>query len=106
MMTTNRHATAATELLAAAKAMLEGREDLIEGVRKIHSIGMEIDPDNEAFMLFKAIDSDTDNFPVGAVRTLWSTEELAKADEEKAKYLADTRNDILAGCQEIIRLYS
>jgi hypothetical protein len=96
-----------SELRDVATAMLKGQFDLIEGVRKICVLRHEIgDPDNKVFMPIRAIESETDHFPVGAIRTQCSASYLQRMDEELNQYLADTRQDILASCREIIRTFS
>lgn len=96
-----------SELTGVAAAMLDGQMHLIEGVRKIcslrHAIG---DPDNEVFMPIRAIESETDHFPLGEIRTRCALEYLKRMDDEMQRYLADAKADILAACREIIRVFS
>lgn len=96
-----------SELLAVASAMIDDRINLIEGVRKIcairHSVG---DPDNAAFMPIRAIDSETDHFPIGEARLGCAADYLQRVDAEMQGYLADAKSDILSACREIIRVFS
>ena len=63
---------------------LEGKVCLTEGVREIarwrwsnHELPEEF------FSPFVGVDSETDRFPVGKVRELWSAKALAQADAER-----------------------
>jgi hypothetical protein len=95
------------ELVAVATAMIDGTMNLIEGVRKITALRHDVgNPDDEIFMPIRAIESETDHFPVGAARTQCAPEYLERADEEMGRYLSDAKADILAACQEIVRAYS
>ena len=95
------------ELVAVAKAVLEGELDLLEGVRKIVALRHESDdPEDEIFIPLRAIDSETDHFPAGSVRTHYAAEALERVDDEMRRYFADARSEILAACREIVRVYS
>ncbi len=95
------------ELVTVATAMRNGELNLIEGVRKIcrlrHQIG---DPENEVFMPIRAIESETDHFPIGEMRNQCAASYLQRMDEEMKRYLADARQNILSACKEIIHVYS
>ena len=95
------------ELVAVATAMLENRLDLIEGVRKIcalrHAIG---DSANDVFVPIRAIDSETDHFPLGEIRAQCASDYLERMDLEMEHYLADASDDIFRACKEIVRVFS
>lgn len=96
-----------TELISVATSMLDGKMNLIEGVRKIcslrHAVG---DPENEVFLSIRAIDSETDHFPIGQVRERCAREYLQRIDKEMESYLADAKDDILKACQEIVQVFT
>jgi hypothetical protein len=95
------------ELTDMARAMLDGRVHLIEGVRRICTLRFEVqDPENEVFLPILAIDSETDSYPFGAVRATCSPSYLKRADAEIESYLDEARNDILQACREIINVFS
>jgi hypothetical protein len=95
------------ELVAVATAMTAGEMNLIEGVRKITALRHDVEnPDDEIFMPIRAIESETDHFPIGAARAHCAPDYLQRADEEMELYLADAKADILAACREIVRAYS
>ena len=93
-----------SELVAVASAMIGGDMNLIEGVRKIATLCHHVDdPDGEVFIPIRAIESETDHFPLGAARAQCSAEYLKRADDEMERYLADARGDVVVACQEIVR---
>jgi len=95
------------ELVTVAEAMLAGEANLLEGVRRICALRFAVeDPENEVFLAVRAIDSETDHFPLGAMRATCSPEYLKRADGEMQAYLADARGAILQACREIVRVLS
>ena len=95
------------ELVLVAQSILDGKMDLIEGVRNICSLRPETgDPDNEVFLLIRAIESETDHYPVGQTRKRCSAEYLHRMDIEKQRYIEDAMNDIFNACKKIVKIYS
>ena len=70
-------------LIELCEDFLGGRKGVIETSREMmrwrHSIGPENDPD---FIIFVAIESETDHLPVGSVRSYWSEKALLEKDRE------------------------
>jgi hypothetical protein len=96
-----------SELVAVATAMIEDRLNLIEGARKICALRHQVgDPENEAFMPIRAIESETDHFPLGKMRDQCAADYLQRMDAEMNRYLADATQDILLACREIIHVFS
>lgn len=95
------------ELVAVASGMLAGGVNLIEGMRRICALRCAIeDPENEVFLPIRAMESETDSFPLGAMRANCSEDYLKRADAAMESYLADARDDILQACREIVRTFS
>ena len=95
------------ELVAVASGVLAGNVNLIEGVRRICALRVAIDdPENEVFFSIRAIESDTDSFPLGSMRSNYSEDYLKRVDVEMDRYLADARDDIWQACREIVRTFS
>ena len=95
------------ELVAVASGMLAGNVHLIEGVRHICALRFAIgDPENEVFLSIRAIESETDSFPLGAMHLNCSEDYLKRANAEMESYLADAREDIWQACREIVRTFS
>lgn len=95
------------ELVLLATAMIEGRLNLIDGVRKIASIRHHVgDPENEVFVPIRAIESETDHFPLGQMRQQCADDYLRRMDEEMDRYLATAKDDIMEACKAIVRAFS
>lgn len=78
-------ADARASIVEAAKQMLAGSLSYIEGSRRIlrlRSAARVGDDLEQAFDRITAIESETDQFPFGAVRETWNLEALAEMDPE------------------------
>ena len=72
-----------SELVAVATAMLEDRLNLIEGALKICALRhLAGDPENELFMPIRAIESETDHFPLAEMRQHCAADYLQRIDAE------------------------
>jgi hypothetical protein len=73
------------ELLGVLNALVSGRIGLTEGCRHVarlrHVLGQN---ENELFLPFVGVDSETDSFPLGEVRKQWSAKGLMRADEQRS----------------------
>jgi hypothetical protein len=95
------------ELLLVTYEMLTDKINLIEGVRRICSLRFLIDdPENQVFLSMRGIDSETDHFPIGDVRSRCSCDYLQRIDTEMIAFLAKAKPDILDACRDIIRMYN
>jgi hypothetical protein len=96
-----------TELVSVATAMINGEINLIEGIRKITALRHHVEsPDGEIFIPIRAIESETDHFPLGRARMQCAPDYLKRADEEMERYVVDIKADIVVACREIVRAYS
>lgn len=103
----DRVAAGRRELVLIASGMLAGSVNLIEGMRRICALRFVIDdPTNEIFLPIRAMESETDSFPLGATRSNYSGDYLARADAEMERYLTSAREEILRSCREIIQRFS
>jgi hypothetical protein len=62
-----------------------------------------IDPD---FVVFGAVASEVDALPLGLARAHWSSEALAKADQEIVRYTQLSRDQVLTACRSIISRFA
>jgi hypothetical protein len=64
--------------------MLNGQLSFLIGSRRLAALRHEIDTagDDADFMVFIAIDSETDALPLGAVREHWDQDALARLEPE------------------------
>jgi hypothetical protein len=84
-MTSDRYRADQWKLLEQVlKDLRSGRVGITEGCRNVarlrHALGEER---NELFLPFVAVDSETDHFPLGDVRTRWSPSALEREDKER-----------------------
>jgi hypothetical protein len=95
------------EIVSVSKSILAGEVNIIEGIRKLCVLRNLVDnPDDEVFLPIRAIESETDHFPVGPQRTNWAPDSLKRLDQEVEEYLAAAQGEIFESCREIIRSYS
>jgi hypothetical protein len=91
-------------VLETARAIIEGKTDLIAGCRSLASLAHDIVPDwtvDRDFGVFGVFASDTDHLPVGPARQHWSREALEIADGEIAAREADNHDAILDACHRL-----
>jgi hypothetical protein len=84
-MTRDRYVSGQWKLLVKVLEDLRStRMGITEGCRNVvalrHALGQEA---NELFLPFVAVDSETDHFPLGDVRTSWSSSALEREDKER-----------------------
>ena len=100
---------AQAEAVRKARAIVAGEVGVLEGCIPLASLAhnavadWRIDPD---FVVFGAVASEVDDLPFGHVRTQWSREALAKADQEIARYTQESKDQVLAACRNIISRFS
>jgi hypothetical protein len=91
------------ELVEVARAMLDGRLDLIVGCRRVLALRFQVSAsDDEVFVPFQGFDSQTDHLPKGDVRRGFAPELLERFDAEEEEFLRTAKTEILRSCQEII----
>lgn len=56
--------------IVIARRIVDGKINMLEGVRKLCDLHASLGfPQIDAFYVLKAIDSETDHFPLGSIRT-------------------------------------
>jgi hypothetical protein len=102
-MTSSDVQDARDEIIVVAKAMVAGQVALIEGARRLcdlrHRIGAS---DSPLFNPIVGFESETDDYPIGPQREVYSEEALASLDEEIRSYVAEARPGVISACNEII----
>jgi|SRR6266478_3507402 len=97
------------EAVQAAQAVVAGEIRLVEGARHLTAIGhrlvhdLSADPD---FSVLVAVESETDDLPVGQARAHWDPAALALKDREIADYESTVRDAVLAACRSILARYA
>jgi hypothetical protein len=89
--------------IALARRILAGEIGLIEGCRALSSMRWELGDDvRDRFIPFVAIDSETDDLPIGAVRDLWQPDALARKDLEISRCEQLYRTQVAEACMALI----
>lgn len=89
--------------IAIARRVLAGELGVIEGCRALSSMRWEFGADmTHQFSPFVAIDSETDDLPVGAVRDLWEVGALARKDIEIGRCEKLYRTQALEACSALV----
>ena len=94
----------ASKALTAARAFLSGQIGAIEACWALSSFAYDTDcPVSQVDRnLFIAIQSETDDLPVGNLKDNWHPDFLPAKLEQLAKYEAAISNDVRGACQRLI----
>jgi len=92
------------ELRNIAEKLIKDEIYFIEAIREIKDRINLIKLTVEEERLLKAIDSDTDDIPVGEVRKKWNKEALEKIDIELNDYMKEIKPDVIKICKKILKL--
>jgi hypothetical protein len=93
-----------SELKELASKLLNDEIYFVEGVRNIKDRLHTISLDDDDINLFRGIDSDTDDVPVGDTRKLWSADALRKIDDEIVDYIDKVKPQVKEVCKKIIKI--
>jgi hypothetical protein len=91
-----------------ASKMIDGQIGIIDGSRQLSRLRNSVsDLDfDEDFMVFVAIDSETDDLPVGSERQYWADSALAMKDQEIKDAELSFREQALTGCKRLIERFN
>lgn len=93
-----------SELKELALKLINNEIYFIEGIRAVKDRLDVIILDDEDINLFRGIDSDTDDVPVGENRKLWNKESLQKIDDELVGYIDNIKPRVYEVCRKIIKI--
>lgn len=89
--------------IAIARSILAGETGVIEGSRALSSMRWKFGTDMpDQFSPFVAIDSETDDLPIGAVRDLWDLNALARKDLEISRCERFYETQAFEACKALI----
>ena len=96
------------QIVQVATKILNEELGLIEGTRLLSAASREVtnnqfDPD---FLLFVAVDSETDALPIGKERQYWADYALVEKDKEIKRAEEFYREQIIAGCKVLIERFT
>ena len=97
------------DAVAVADAVLSGGIGVIEGARKLSSLAHDLVADWTAdadFLVFGALDSETDHLPVGSVCDLWDPVALVAQDATVRRIESEARSEVEHACRNIIRRFT
>lgn len=90
------------QLAAISRSVLDGELSIVEAVREMYALRyLTGQPEDGSFLFLRAIESDTDGFPLGAVGERYDAEYLRRLDDELQVYLSDIREDFIRFCNHI-----
>lgn len=76
---------------------------MTEGCRRVSRLVFDLNQrSNKLFLPFVGVDSETDRFPLGDVRTRWSPAALARADEERANVEKHHKSFVANACTALL----
>jgi hypothetical protein len=96
---------AKTESVRTARAIVSGELGILEGCIRLASLAHDLILDwriDADFVVFGAVASEVDNLPLGAVRSRWNLEALARADLAIERYTQVVKEQVLAACRNVI----
>jgi hypothetical protein len=106
MQTSDRDSSNRDGLVAAAAALATAQPPTLEQIRRVCSLRFTIgEPDHEVFLPLRGIESETDDFPTGALRARCSEDYLRRKDLELNEYLRENLANIREYCVAIIAVF-
>ncbi len=96
-----------SKIVTAAQGLLNGHSDFLEAVRSLSALRFEVSADGHDpdFLLFLAIDSQTDHLPSPQAAPHCSQEWLAKSEQEKQNFAAFYKADVKTACERLIKRF-
>lgn len=95
------------EIVATAQGVLDGSIGIVDAARVLAGVSFALGAENdEPFISFQGIDSETDHYPLGEVRARWNPDALAREDAERERYEATIREDVKEDCRVLIAKYA
>jgi hypothetical protein len=95
------------KIVAICEATLAEEIGIIAASRRLSALGSELfDGRHEDFIIFDAVDTETDHLPVDIERRNWSAEALKRKDVEIAKAEAFYKNDVIEACRKLIERFA
>ena len=87
--------------------MLSGEIELLEGCRQLVELAGRLDErDDEILAPIVAVESETDDLPLGDSRAHWSEQGLRRKDATVAAYLLEVRPVIMKAVELLVARYS
>jgi hypothetical protein len=98
--------TVRSSLVRTANGMLAGSIDLITGTRELNRLRREGQlPVSHSFEVFETFESETDQYPVGAVRDEYSAELLTQLDSWASACVHSAEKSLKNACTALVGEY-
>ena len=96
------------EVAEAARALASKEVPFLDGVRnlaglRMRATGRDHDPD---FMIFVAIDSESDHIPGSASRSLCSADWLRQCDQQVSVLEEHYESQVIVACEKLVRRFA
>jgi Protein of unknown function (DUF2489) len=95
--------------LDVADAVASGRLGIIEGCRSLSTLAHDLVPDwrvDEDFVVFGAVNSETDALPTGTARQYWDSAALSREDVNIERAEALYREQVVSACRNVIKRFN
>ena len=90
-----------------AEALIAGTLGPVDASRRLVGLAAELGAlDDEDFLFFVELDSQTDHFPLGPARERWSAAALEREDRARERYETAVRDEALSYCRSLIAKYA
>jgi hypothetical protein len=97
---------ASAKIVAAARGILSGELGIVAGARQLATLRFDVGTEDDSdFIFFVGVDSETDDLPLGDVRSRWNPDALKAKDAELAAYESKVRERALEICRRLLRKY-
>jgi len=109
MASLTRCAQAKQRIVAVAKAIVEDKQDLLEGCRQIVTFraGLSAEASSDPDLLvFVGVESELDDLPGAAERAYWESKALSEADRQRDEYLSAAAEELVRACHALIGKWS
>jgi hypothetical protein len=94
-------------IVAGAEGALNGTLSITEAARELTGVSHELNMSRERqFVVFVGIASETDEFPLGAVRDMWNPAKLLQVVAQRGQYENRVRSTADAACKELLQRYA
>jgi hypothetical protein len=94
------------EVVQHCQDLLEGRVGVIQAARHLMELAFRVrDEDDQDFLLFRVIDSESDALPVGSERAHWSAVALEREDARIAAFEGNWRERAMASARALAQKY-
>lgn len=103
----NREERIKREIASVARKILSGQLGILEGSRSLAQLSGRLQERNDdLFAAVLAVESETDELPLGPERSNWSEEALSRKDADAEDYVIRVRDVVLQTCEKLVEAYS